>query len=89
MKSSHGRNREKDRRLGATGRYPRGTLNEHDEGELQYAIVTYRGTVIINYGKPVAWFGLAPADARRLAQILEAKAEEAERHGGTQTHPVS
>lgn len=62
--------------LGATGHYPGGKLAEHDEGELQFAVGTLQGKVIVNFGKPVASLGMTPAQARLLAKSLRAKAGE-------------
>ena len=65
---------------GATGRFPRGRIHETDEGELQFALgVTRDRTIILDFGKPVKWIGMAPNEARTLADMLRAKADEAER----------
>jgi hypothetical protein len=66
--------------LGATGHYPEGALNETDEGELKLSIAADResGKVIVNLGKPVAWFGLSPRQARELAEFLRKRSYEAE-----------
>lgn len=63
--------------FGATNRYPRGRLNETDEGELQMGVAVDQGTVILAFGKPIAWLGLTPAIARDLAQTLIHRADEA------------
>lgn len=60
------------REFGATGTFPQGKLNDDDEGALR-AGITYdklNGVVMINFGKPVAWLGLPPPEARDLAQKL-------------------
>lgn len=64
--------------LGATGKYPQGKINEHDEGELQFAVAVDPNskTVIINFGKPTAWIGFDRATALSLAQLLVEKANE-------------
>ena len=65
--------------FGATGRFPRGTLNESDEGELQMGVTVKSGTVILVFGKSVAWLGLTPQIARDLAANLIERADEAGR----------
>ena len=56
--------------VGATGTFPRGKLNEHDQGALKMAIGHEKGIVRIDFGKPVAWLGLPAAEARQLAALL-------------------
>jgi len=56
--------------LGPTGRFPRGKLTSDDEGELRLAITHQAGKVIVDFGGPVAWIGLDPADVRQLAEAL-------------------
>lgn len=58
--------------LGATGTFPHGKLNEQDEGAIKMAIGydQSKGVVMVNFGKPVAWFGLPPPEARELARLL-------------------
>lgn len=63
--------------FGATGKFPRGKLHESDEGELQLGVTVKQGTVIVAFGKPVAWLGLTPAIARDLAATLIERADEA------------
>ena len=62
--------------FGATGRFPRGKLNETDEGELQLSITVDQGTVIVAFGTPVTWIGLTPQNARDFAQVLLKRADE-------------
>lgn len=70
------------RRRGEVVNYPRGKLNERDEGELQIRLgPTPDGRAfVIDFGKPITWFGLGPAEARALAEKLLAYAAA---HGGT------
>ena len=63
--------------FGETGRFPRGKLHEGDEGELQMGVTVNQGTVILAFGKPVAWLGLTPQIARTLAANLIERADEA------------
>lgn len=62
---------------GPTLRYPHGKLTEHDEGEIQIKIGGDPQTqrVLIDFGKPTAWIGFTPQQARELAQSLIAKAD--------------
>lgn len=66
--------------LGATGRFPEGRLNEHDEGEIAFAVAADSGSkkVLINFGKPVAFLGMNKAQAIELGQMLILKAGQIE-----------
>lgn len=64
--------------LGATGRHPEGKLTPQDEGEIAFAITNTMGKVVVNFGKPVAWLGMRPQDARQLADLLLRHAASAE-----------
>ena len=65
-----------DVKLGATGRFPQGKLNRHDQGELACAIYTEKGRVVMNFGKSVAWLCLDCDGALALAEILRQRAAE-------------
>lgn len=56
--------------FGATGKYPMGSLDKSDEGEIAFGITSHRGKVIINFGKPVAWLGMDANQATALAASL-------------------
>lgn len=56
--------------LGATGRYPEGKLTDNDEGEIQFALGTKDGKVVLDFGKPVAWLGLLPEQAIDIGQMM-------------------
>ena len=57
--------------IGATGKYPDGSMGPHDEGELQFGVARdSRGNVHVNFGKDVSWFALPPATAVALARLL-------------------
>jgi hypothetical protein len=60
------------RLVGATGKFPQGHLNDSDQGELRMAVGFDKldGIVRVEFGKPVAWLGLPPPEARQLAQLL-------------------
>jgi len=61
--------------LGPTGAFPEGKLNEDDKGELQLAIGTQDGKVIMSFGIPVSWIGFSSQQARQIAAtLLEASA---------------
>lgn len=64
--------------FGATGNFPKGRLNESDEGELQFGIAAdhKRKLIILNFGKPIAWTGMPPETAREIAMCLLKKAGE-------------
>lgn len=58
--------------------YPHGRMGHQDEGALAYGVVADKehGTVVIRFGKPVEWIGLAPADVAALVKVLIRKARE-------------
>jgi hypothetical protein len=68
-----------DEVLGPTGDYPDGKLDESDDGALQMAITAEKGRVLVVFGKPIAWIGLEPKDAREMAVLLVKQAEVAEK----------
>lgn len=58
-------------RFGATGRFPRGRLSPHDEGELRLGIADDgRGCVRIEFGTPVAWIALSYSEAVTFARLI-------------------
>lgn len=65
--------------IGPTGKFPQGHYTPDDEGELQIAIAvdSRNGKVVIQFGKPTAWIGMGPAEAKALGLILIAKARAA------------
>lgn len=62
--------------LGATGNFPRGKLNADDEGGLTMGLSVKDKTVILSFGKPVAWLGLDKQTALMLGASLISKAQE-------------
>lgn len=64
------------KKLGATGQFPRGKLNNNDEGELAIGIAIKDRTIIIDFGKQVAWLGLDANTAEMLANNLIEKANQ-------------
>lgn len=73
--------------LGATGRFPAGRLTENDEGELAFQIGTFKGRVVINFGKPVASLGITPQQAREMAGILRRHADRLDNKPGPAQPP--
>ena len=69
-------NRKTRRALGATGDFPRGKLNADDEGALRLAVGVKDKTVMIVFGKEVAWLGLDKAQALAFAESIRQRAEE-------------
>lgn len=60
------------RPIGATGQFPQGQLDDDDQGELRMAVGYDKldGIVRVEFGKPVAWLGLPPPQAKQLALLL-------------------
>lgn len=58
--------------FGPTGEFPEGRMNKEDEGEIQFGVAhdPVLGTVIFNFGKPVAWIAMTNAQATDLAASL-------------------
>jgi hypothetical protein len=56
--------------MGATGKFPQGQLNAHDEGELRLGMTARGNKVIVYFGKPVAWMGMDARQAREVAASL-------------------
>lgn len=69
-------------KLGATGGFPRGKLNETDEGELQFTVGEEDGNVVIRFGSTVSWLGMPPEQAVAFAQVLITKARMIARRQG-------
>lgn len=63
--------------LGETGQYPQGAMTPDDEGELRLAVTTQAGKVILAFGKPIAWLGMSPREARQMADALNEWAAKA------------
>lgn len=61
-----------EHKLGATGRFPDGKLNEHDEGEIAIGIAhdAQTGKIVMNFGQPTAWIGFTKDQARDIARVL-------------------
>lgn len=59
-----------------TDNFPRGKLNADDEGELQMRIGVRDRTVVLDFGKPVVWFGMDYHTAMGLAETIAKRAQE-------------
>jgi hypothetical protein len=61
--------------LGATGEYPRGKLNDDDQGEIRIAIAAdmSRRLVVMDFGTPAKWIGFTPEEASNIADLLMEK----------------
>lgn len=71
------------KKTGPTGEFPQGKMHEEDEGELGISIGhTAEGKIVIDMGKPVAWLGMDPEEARAFAEGLMKHAAEAEKMQG-------
>jgi hypothetical protein len=66
-------------RPGSTGQFPHGKLTPQDEGGIRFMVGSKDGVVIVDFGKPVAWLGMPPSDARALAESLVKHADAVER----------
>jgi len=56
--------------------YPRGKLSADDEGQLCIAVTVKDKTLIVDFGKPVAWIGLDKATALALAETIKRRCNE-------------
>ena len=63
--------------LGETGDFPLGAMTPDDEGQIRMGITAEHGKVIIAFGKPIAWIGLSPKEARNMARMLGECADRA------------
>lgn len=69
-------------KLGATGNFPDGKLNEHDDGEFRLLVKEADGNVHIYFGKPVAWLALPKEQAFKFALTIM-------KHAGAQFETVA
>ena len=60
--------------------YPRGKLNENDEGQTALHIGIRDSTVIIEFQKPMLWLGLGKQEALGLAKLLTELADKIQEH---------
>lgn len=52
-------------------KFPRGKLNPHDEGAIRFAARVEGNTLIIDFGKPVAWLGLGLHEVTAMREAFE------------------
>lgn len=57
-------------KLGPTGKFPRGKLNADDEGGIAIGVTSQDKTVIINFGKEIAWIGMDKPQAIEFAKLI-------------------
>lgn len=50
--------------------YPDGKIHESDDGKLSMEVIEIEDNVVIDFGKPVVWFGMPLDYAVELALIL-------------------
>lgn len=66
--------------FGETGKFPDGKLTDSDEGEIKFGVAAYGSQVLLNFGKPVAWFAMDADHADSLGDLLKHKAEETRKY---------
>jgi hypothetical protein len=58
-------------KLGATGKFPLGSLGPEDEGELRMGVAhDSNGDVHINFGTPITWFAMPSDQAIKFAKLI-------------------
>jgi hypothetical protein len=57
-------------------KYPKGKLNNDDEGELEIALTRKENVIIISFGKNISWIGFNKTLAIEFANAILEKAEE-------------
>lgn len=67
-----------EQKIGATGEFPDGKLNEHDEGELAVAITSDPKSrrIIMEFGKEIACIAMTPEEADGFGDLLKRRATE-------------
>jgi hypothetical protein len=71
--------------LGATGRFPEGKIADNDEGEIQFGVARYKGKILINFEKPVAYVGMNIQQAKALISTLRRSIKDIEREARQRT----
>lgn len=51
--------------------FPRGRLTPKDEGELALTFIVRGNTLIVDFGKPVAWIGFSLHEVTALREAFE------------------
>lgn len=57
-------------KLGATGDFPQGKLNEHDEGGINIKIAREGESIIIDFGTETTWIGMPRDEAINFARMI-------------------
>jgi len=65
-----------DRPLGPTGEFPKGKLNESDDGGLNIAVGAEGENVVLHFGSSVNWIGFGPDEADAVASALNHYAQK-------------
>ncbi len=60
--------------------YPRGKLNEQDEGAIKIGVTVKDDVVVIAFPKLVSWIGMPAEQAEELAETIKRRALEARRN---------
>jgi hypothetical protein len=58
--------------------HPRGRLVREDEGhvEMKIAVLPDKKTLVVDFGKPVVWFGLGKSEVHGLIELLTKREAE-------------
>lgn len=65
-----------DQKLGATGKFPEGKIDEHDEGEIKIGVTVKDDKIIIAFGKKIEWIGFTKKQAEDLANTILQRARQ-------------
>jgi hypothetical protein len=57
-------------KIGPSGEYPQGKLDETDKGELTMAVTRVDDVIRIDFGTSVEWIGMSTDEAIGLAMLL-------------------
>lgn len=63
--------------LGATGTWSEGQFGPGDAGDIQFAIGSKAGRVMLDFGAPVFWVSMNPEQAAQIAQLIVMAANQA------------
>lgn len=58
--------------------YPKGKLNNDDEGGLEIKCFIWKGRVVLDFGKKIKWLGFGTHDAIAFGEGIIKKAKELE-----------
>lgn len=62
---------------GPTGDFPKGKMDQEDEGGLNIGVGSRGRKVMMVFGKTVAWIGMEADDAEKVADAIRVAASEA------------